>query len=71
MEAMSSPAPHITARRRMLGLYPAMVAAGGALYIPNAEVINSGTVLGLALMASAVFGAFRDADKTTAKSNNH
>lgn len=62
---MSRPAPHLAARRRMLRLYPGLVAAGGALYLPNAEITNSGTVFGIALLTLAVLGAAIDADKTT------
>lgn len=61
---MTRAAPHMAARRRMLRLYPLMAGLGGALWIPNAAVANSGFVLGLGLMAAAVLGAWLDADRT-------
>lgn len=61
---MSRPAPHTAARRRMLRLYPLLAALGGAFFIPNAEVANSGSVFGVLLMVAAVLGAWMDADRT-------
>ena len=64
MRPAPAPAPVVAARRRMLRLYPALVALGAALYLPNAEVINSGTAAGLFFWAFALAGAASDADKT-------
>lgn len=61
---MMRPAQTAAARRRMLRLYPALVALGAVLYLPNAEVINSGSAAGLFVWAIALAGAAADADKT-------
>lgn len=54
----------LAARRRMLRFYPALVLLGAALYLPNADVINSGTALGIFFWAFAIAGSAHDADKT-------
>ena len=61
---MRPPVAVLAARRRMLRFYPVLVLVGAALFLPNADVINSGTALGLFFWLFAVIGAARDADKT-------
>lgn len=61
---MMRPAQTVAARRRMIRLYPAVVAFGAALYLPNAAELNSGTFFGIVLMLGAVLGAAIDADRT-------
>lgn len=55
----------LAARHRLLRFYPLLVLLGAALYLPNADVINSGTALGIFFWLFALIGAARDADKTT------
>lgn len=61
---MMRPAQTMAARRRMTRLYLALVALGAALYLPNADVINSGTAAGLFCWAFALAGAAADANRT-------
>ena len=47
-------------RRRALCLYLPAALTGGALYAPHAAAMNSATLLGLALMATAALAALTD-----------
>lgn len=52
---MMRPAPRVAALRRVFLVHLPAMAAGAAMFVPNASVMNGGTIFGGALMV--VFGS--------------